>query len=148
MNQSQIAPSAGPAAKLSALTAQRNNAQIAAPKTSLSDWQKTAESVARNFSTEEFAAQLKVKPQTIRAGYCRDGHYLGLLPTKLANNRLLWPAAEVDALVAGWPAKTPDATDIDKHMARKAADASKVPAHIRVKAEAKVKRLTSGEVAK
>lgn len=110
----------------------------AAPKTP----RNSALPPALNNSTKEIAARLLVKEQTVRAGYCRDGHYLGLLPTKLANNRLLWPAAEVDALVAGWPAKTPDATDIDKHMARKAADASKVPAHIRAKAEAKARRLT------
>lgn len=120
----------------------------AASKTSRSDWQKTAEFVARNYSTEKVANLLLVKEQTIRAGYCRDGHYQNLIPVKTPNRRLLWPAAEVDALVVGRPAKTPDATDIDKHLARKAADASKVPAHIRAKAEAKAKRLTSGEVAK
>jgi hypothetical protein len=148
MNQSQIAPSAGPAAKLSALTAQRNNAQIAAPKTSLSDWQKTAESVARNFSTEEFAAQLKVKPQTIRAGYCRDGHYLGVVPIKLPNRRLLWDSAEVEALIAGRPVKTPDAADLDKHFERKAAESAKRPAHIVRNAEAKrLAAVTAGEVA-
>jgi hypothetical protein len=61
---------------------------------------------------------------------------------------LLWDEAEVDALIAGKTVKTPDAAQIDAHAARKAANASKVPAHIRAKAEAKAKRLTSGEVAK
>lgn len=121
----------------------------AAPKSSRSDWQKAAESVARNFSTEEFAAQLKVKPQTIRAAYCRDGVYLGVAPIKLPNRRLLWSADEVAALIAGRPVKA-DAEKIDEHFARKAADASKVLPHIRAKAEAKAKRLaavTAGEVA-
>lgn len=132
MNQSQIAPSAGPAAKLSALTAPRNNAPIA----------------ARSLSTEELAYRLKVFQETPRAGYCRDGHYLGLVPIKLPNRRLLWPADEVDALIAGRTVKA-DAGRIAEHFARKAADASKVPPHIRAKVEAKAKRLaavTSGEV--
>jgi len=125
------------------------NTPQAAPKSSRSDWQKAAESVARNFSTEEFAAQLKVKPQTIRAGYCRDGVYFGVVPIKLPNRRLLWPADEVAALIAGRPVKA-DPEKIDEHFARKAADASKVLPHIRAKAEAKAKRLaavTAGEVA-
>ncbi len=123
----------------------------AAPETSRSDWQKIAESVARNFSTEEFAAQLKVKPQTIRAGYCRDGVYLGVVPIKMPNRRLLWPAVEVEALIAGRPVKTPDADDIDKHFARKAADVAKIPEHNAAKRAAKITRLaamTAGEVAK
>jgi len=116
----------------------------AAPETSRSDWQKAAESVARNFSTtEEYAAALKVKPQSVRAGYCRDGHYLGVVPIK-PSRRLLWPADQVDALIAGQTVKA-DAAKIDEHFARKAADASKVPAHLPAKAE---KRLTSGEGAK
>ncbi len=65
--------------------ASRNNARGAAPK----------------ISTEELAARLLVREQTIRAGLCRDGHYLGLRPIKLANRRLLWDAAAVEALTAG-----------------------------------------------
>lgn len=56
---------------------------------------------ARKISTEELAARLLVKEQTIRAGLCRAGHYLGLRPVKLANRRLLWDAAEVEALTSG-----------------------------------------------
>ena len=133
MNQSQIAPSTSPAAKLSPLTAQRNNAPIA----------------ARNYSTEELACRLKVGQQTARAAYCRDGHYLGLIPTKLPNRWLLWPADAVDALIAGRTVKA-DAEKIGEHFARKAADASKVPSHVRAKTEAKAKRIaamTAGEVA-
>jgi hypothetical protein len=141
MQANFTAPSTSPAAN--------QQAPQAATKTSRSDWQKAAESVARNFSTEEFATQLKVQPQTIRAGYCRDGHYLNLRPIKLLNRRLLWPAAEVDALAAGRTVKTPDASDLDEHFKRKTSDASKRPAHIVRKAEAaKAKRLTTGEVAK
>lgn len=55
-------------------------------------------------STEELAAGVRVKPQTIRAALCRNGHYLGLRPCKLPNGRLLWDAAEVDRLLAGYVA--------------------------------------------
>jgi hypothetical protein len=51
--------------------------------------------------TEELAAALRIVPQTIRAGLCRNGHYLGLRPTKLPNGRLLWDAAEVARLTGG-----------------------------------------------
>jgi hypothetical protein len=104
--------------------------------------------LAAKLTTEELAARFSVRPQTPRASFCRQGHWMGLVPIKLPNGRLLWDAAEVEALSAGQPAKTPDPAGIDAHMARKAADADKVRPHIRAKAEAKAKRLTSGEVAK
>jgi hypothetical protein len=56
----------------------------------------------RSFTTAEAAAILRVKPQTIRAGLCRDSHYMGLRPVKLSNRRLLWPADAVENLtIAG-----------------------------------------------
>ncbi len=97
---------------------------------------------ARKISTEELAAILLVKEQTIRAGYCRAGHYLGLVPTKCANRRLLWNANEAAALAAGEAAKAADAAQVAAHVARKAADAAKIPEHIARKSAAKVKRLT------
>ena len=57
----------------------------------------------RTYRTEEAAAVLKVKPQTLRAAVCRDGAYFGLRPSKLANRFLAWPADEVEALAAGTP---------------------------------------------
>ena len=53
------------------------------------------------FSTEVLAEHLHIKPQTIRAALCRDGHYLGLRPIKLPNRRLLWDADAVKALLNG-----------------------------------------------
>ncbi|HQM43918.1 MAG TPA: hypothetical protein PLI72_09275 [Smithellaceae bacterium] len=44
----------------------------------------------KKITTEELAGKLKVKPGTVRRGYCLDGHYLGLKPIKLPNRRLLW----------------------------------------------------------
>lgn len=111
-------PSASPAAKLSAHKATRSNAPVD----------------VRNLSTEALAVLLLVRQQTIRAGYCRDGHYLGLIPIKLPNRRLLWDADEVDALIAGRTVKTPAADDIAAHFARKAANASKTLPHIARKA--------------
>lgn len=58
-------------------------------------------SILRTYSTEEAAAVLKVKPQTLRAGLCRDGAYFGVRPQKSRNRFLVWPADAIDALTAG-----------------------------------------------
>jgi hypothetical protein len=58
-------------------------------------------SILRTYSTEEAAAVLKVKPQTLRAAVCRDGSYFGLRPQKARNRFLMWDAAAVDALLNG-----------------------------------------------
>jgi hypothetical protein len=62
--------------------------------------QQITEAVKR-LSTEEAAALLKVKPQTLRAALCRDSHYLGARPTKSANRFLLWNAADIERLARG-----------------------------------------------
>lgn len=49
-------------------------------------------------STEELAALLRLKPQSLRAALCRDGHYFGVRPRKLPNGRLLWPADAVERM--------------------------------------------------
>lgn len=51
-------------------------------------------------STEELAALLRLKPQSLRAALCRDGHYFGLRPRKLPNGRLLWPTDAVERLTS------------------------------------------------
>lgn len=58
-------------------------------------------SILRTYSTEEAAAVLKVRPQTLRAAVCRDGHYFGVRPQKARNRFLVWDAAAVDALLNG-----------------------------------------------
>jgi hypothetical protein len=55
----------------------------------------------KRLSTEEAAAALKVRPQTMRAALCRNGSYLGVVPTKSANRFLLWDAADIERLAAG-----------------------------------------------
>lgn len=52
-------------------------------------------------TTEEMAGQLRIVPQTARAGLCRNGHYLGMRPVKLPNGKLLWDAAAVERLTSG-----------------------------------------------
>lgn len=58
-------------------------------------------SILRNYSTAEAAEILKVKPQTLRAALCRDGHYAGVKPHKLPSRFLAWSADEIDAIVRG-----------------------------------------------
>lgn len=52
-------------------------------------------------STEELASLGKVVPQSIRAAVCRNGHWLGMRPVKLANRRLLWDASEAARVLNG-----------------------------------------------
>ena len=54
-------------------------------------------------TTEEAATCLRVKAQTLRAALCRDGHYFGIRPVRAANRFLLWPADEVQGLLAKGP---------------------------------------------
>ena len=51
-------------------------------------------------STDELAALLRLKPQSLRAALCRDGHYFGLRPRKMPNGRLLWPSDAVERLTS------------------------------------------------
>lgn len=67
------------------------------------DMQKPAPAVCSfnkpKLSTKEFAAALNLQQQSIRAALCRAGHYLGLVPVKLPNGRMLWDAFAVARLV-------------------------------------------------
>lgn len=51
-------------------------------------------------STEEFAAQHLVQPQTVRKQYAAVGAYCGIKPLRLPNRRLLWPADTIARLAA------------------------------------------------
>ncbi len=46
-------------------------------------------------SCERFAALNQVKPQSVRARICKTGSYFGVVPRKLANGRLAFPAVQV-----------------------------------------------------
>ena len=47
------------------------------------------------------AAALHVRPQTLRAALCRDGHYFGVRPIKLRNRFLVWKAEDIERLLNG-----------------------------------------------
>lgn len=64
-------------------------------------WRNDAPLAARTLSTEQAAAALHIKPQTLRAALCRDGHYCNVRPLKLANRFLAWPADQIARLTAG-----------------------------------------------
>lgn len=56
---------------------------------------------AAKITTEEMACLLRVVPQTIRAGLCRNGHYMNQIPRKMPNGKLLWDAAAIERLLSG-----------------------------------------------
>jgi len=56
---------------------------------------------AAKITTDELAGKVRVVPQTIRAGLCRNGHYLGLKPLKLSTGKLLWDADAIERLLNG-----------------------------------------------
>ena len=41
--------------------------------------------------TNEFATRFGVKGDTLRRNLCVNGHYMGIRPLKMPNQRLLWP---------------------------------------------------------
>ena len=46
-------------------------------------------------SCDQFAAFNQVKGQSVRARICRTGSYFGVVPKKLADGRLVFPAMQV-----------------------------------------------------
>ena len=55
--------------------------------------------VLSHLTTEQFAEILHVKPETIRSGLCRSGNYCSIIPLKLPNRRLAWPAKDIARLL-------------------------------------------------
>ena len=53
-----------------------------------------------HINTGEYAQFTRRASQTIRKNYCLTGECFGIRPVKFGN-RLLWPVAEVAALLAG-----------------------------------------------
>ena len=50
--------------------------------------------------TGEFATAVNRSGQTIRKNYCINGECFGIRPVKVGN-RLLWPVAQIAALLTG-----------------------------------------------
>ena len=54
-----------------------------------------AERIPYDQSCDQFAALNQVKGQSVRSRICRTGSYFGVVPRKLANGRLVFPAMQV-----------------------------------------------------
>lgn len=52
-------------------------------------------------NTEQLAAALHLKSQSIRKRFCQTGAYYNVRPTKLPNGRLMWPSDSVARLTGG-----------------------------------------------
>ncbi len=52
-------------------------------------------------NTEEAVDLLGYKKQSAHRSYSKQGHFLGVVPTKLPNGRLMWPIAELERLLSG-----------------------------------------------
>ncbi|WP_321924535.1 DNA-binding protein [Burkholderia sp. BCC1998] len=63
--------------------------------------QLTGTQTRRPITTDELAALLSIRPQSIRKRYCQTGAYFSLRPVKLPNGRLMWPADALDKLAEG-----------------------------------------------
>ena len=51
-------------------------------------------------TTEAFAVQHLVEPQTVRKQYAATGSYHGVRPLRLPNRKLLWPSDSIKRLLA------------------------------------------------
>jgi len=70
----------------------------------------------RSYNTRRAGAVLGgILPSSLSTALYRNGHYCGIKPVKLPNGRLLWPAAEIDALAAG--ARADEAPDLGARLA-------------------------------
>ena len=52
-------------------------------------------------TTKEMTGRARAEQQTAIASLCRKGNYLGIVPVKLPNGRLLWPEDEVERVLSG-----------------------------------------------
>lgn len=50
------------------------------------------------YTTKQTSQVSNTKEGTIRSSYCRDGHFLGVVPLKLSTGQLRWPADLIDAI--------------------------------------------------
>ena len=54
-----------------------------------------------NLTTAQFAAELGLRPDSLRRRVQIDGSYYGVQPLKLPNGRLSWPADALQVLKNG-----------------------------------------------
>lgn len=67
----------------------------------LADFSLAIRGTRRRLTTDEFAAGLGLAAQSIRKRLCQTGSYFGIVPLKLPNGRLMWPANALEALMDG-----------------------------------------------
>jgi hypothetical protein len=60
---------------------------------------KNLKTPARPLTTDELAAWLNLRPQTLRKRLSATGSYFGVVPTKGPNRILLWPADSIEQLM-------------------------------------------------
>lgn len=65
------------------------------------------ENPTRALTTPELACQVGITPEGLRVHLCRRGSYFGLVPDRLPNGRLLWPADSLERLKARAEAMPP-----------------------------------------
>lgn len=64
-------------------------------------WKHMQKIEANNLSTAEVAALGKVKPATLISSVSSRGNWMGLVPRKLPNGRLMWDSKAVADLLCG-----------------------------------------------
>lgn len=70
----------------------------------------------RSYNTKRAAIALGgIQAASLSTALWRNGHYCGVVPSRLPNGRLLWPADEIDALAAG--ARASEAPDTGARLA-------------------------------
>lgn len=69
----------------------------------------------RSYSTTRAGLVLGIQAASLSTSLWRNGHYCGVVPVRLPNGRLLWPADEIDALAAG--ARASEAPDTGARLA-------------------------------
>jgi hypothetical protein len=63
--------------------------------------QSLAMATYRSLTTEELAAALVMRPQSLRKRFSQTGEYFGIRPVKMPNGRLFWPCDAVEQLTNG-----------------------------------------------
>ena len=61
---------------------------------------QTANLAPQGLTTEELAAIARVKAPSIRVRLCQTGSFWGLVPHKMPNGRLIWPADSGERLLS------------------------------------------------
>jgi hypothetical protein len=69
----------------------------------------------RSYSTTRAGLVLGIQAASLSTAKYRNGHYCNVVPARLPNGRLLWPADQIDALAAG--ARADEAPDTGARLA-------------------------------